>query len=144
MGITARFQYWSHTHPFFLQLIIRVILGMILLIKGIFFISNSQHLKDLILNSRFAAGVTFIAGYTIFAHLLGGVLIIIGLFTRMAVILQIPVLLGALLFILPSNGFLDLGSEMILSIIVLCLLIYVLIKGSGEISMEHYLKHHLL
>jgi Predicted membrane protein len=144
MGIATRFQYWNHTHPSFLQLIIRVILGVILLIKGIFFISNSQHLKDLILNSRFAAGVSFIAGYTIFAHLLGGVLIIIGLFTRLAVILQIPVLLGALIFILPSNGFLDLGSEMILSIIVLCLLIYVLIKGSGEISMEHYLKHHLL
>jgi putative oxidoreductase len=144
MGIATRIQHWSHTHQSLLQLFIRVILGVILLLKGIYFISNSQQLKELILNSRFATGVSFIAGYTIFAHLLGGVLIIIGLFTRIAAIFQIPVLLGALFFILPRNGFIDFGSELILTIVVLILLIYVLVKGSGEISMEDYLKKHNL
>jgi putative oxidoreductase len=144
MGIATRIQHWSHTHQSLLQLFIRIILGVILLLKGIYFISNSQQLKELILNSRFAAGVSFIAGYTIFAHLLGGVLIIIGLFTRIAAIFQIPVLLGALFFILPRNGFLDFGAELVFTIVVLILLIYVLVKGSGEISMEDYLKKHKL
>ena len=54
MGITARFQRWNLTHPSFLLLFIRIVLGMILLAKGIFFISNAQHLKELILESRIA------------------------------------------------------------------------------------------
>jgi hypothetical protein len=29
-------------------------------------------------------------------------------------------------------------------VLVLALLIYVLVKGAGEISMDHYLKEHLL
>lgn len=144
MGIAQRINHWSHTHQSFLTLAIRVIVGLILLFKGIFFISNSQHLRELILDSRFAAGVTFLVAYVVFAHLFGGVFIIIGLFTRIAVLLQIPVLLGALLFILPYQNNIDTGSEFILSALVLIMLIYIFIRGSGEISMEHYLKTHSL
>jgi putative oxidoreductase len=147
MGITAittRIQHWTHTNYSLFLLIVRTILGLILLIKGIYFISNSQQLKDMILNSRFAAGVTFLAAYTTFAHLFGGVFIIIGLFTRIAVLLQLPVLIGALFFIIPQKGFLNFWPELILSVIVLALLIYVFVKGSGEISMEEYLKKNLL
>ncbi|MFL5789762.1 MAG: DoxX family protein [Flavisolibacter sp.] len=144
MSITARIQNWTHSNYSLFLLIVRTILGLILLIKGIYFISNSQQLKDMILNSRFAAGVTFLAAYTTFAHLFGGVFIILGLFTRMAVILQIPVLIGALFFIIPRQAFLNFWPELILSIIVLFLLIFILVKGSGEISMEEYLKKNLL
>jgi putative oxidoreductase len=144
MSITARIQNWTHSNYSLFLLIVRTILGLILLIKGIYFISNSQQLKDMILSSRFAAGVSFLAAYTTFAHLFGGVFIILGLFTRMAVILQIPVLIGALFFIIPRQAFLNFWPELILSIIVLFLLIFILVKGSGEISMEEYLKKNLL
>jgi len=144
MGIASRIQNWTQSNQSLFLLIVRTILGLILLLKGIFFISNSQQLKDMILNSRFAALETFLAGYITFAHLFGGVLIIIGLYTRLAVLLQIPVLLGALIFIIPHEGFLNFWPEFILSLIVLILLMYILLKGSGEISMEQYLKKHLL
>lgn len=144
MGITTRFQQWNHTHQSFLLLIARIVLGVILILKGIFFISHSQLLKELILNSRFATGVGFWTAYITFAHLFGGVFLILGLFTRFAAALQIPVIIGALFFILPSQGLNDLGSDLILSLFVLTLLIYILVKGSGEISMDDYLKDHLL
>jgi putative oxidoreductase len=144
MGITARIQRWNLTHPSFLLLFIRIVLGMILLAKGIFFISHAQHLKELILESRFAPGVGFLTAYTTFAHLFGGVFIIIGLLTRLAVILQIPVLLGALFFILPEQGLNDGGSDLILSLVVFIFLLIILFKGSGTISMDDYLKKHLL
>ena len=144
MSIATRFHKWTHSHPSYLQLFIRIILGVILVVKGLFFISNAENLRELILNSGFAAGVGFLAAYVTFAHLFGGVFIIVGLLTRLAVILQIPVLLGAIFFILPSQNGNDFGSDLILSLIVLGLLIYVLKKGSGEISMDHYLKEHLL
>jgi len=144
MGITTRFQQWNHTHQSFLLLVARIVLGLILTFKGIFFISHSQQLKDLILSSRFAAGVGFWTGYVTFAHLFGGVFLIIGLFTRIAALLQIPVLLGALIFIIPNQGLGDAGSDLILTLIVFALVIFVLIKGAGEISMDDYLKDHLL
>ena len=144
MSIATRFHKWNHSHSSYIQLFIRIILGIILVVKGLFFISNAENLRELILNSRFAAGVGFLAAYATFAYLFGGVFIIVGLLTRLAVILQIPVLLGAIFFILPRQNGTDFGSDLILSLIVLGLLIYVLKKGSGEISMDHYLKEHLL
>jgi putative oxidoreductase len=144
MNITTRSSRWRHSYPSFLLLIARIILGIILIVKGIFFISHAQQLKDMILASRFSGWVGILTAYVTFAHLFGGVFIIIGLFTRIAALLQIPVLLGALFFILPVHEVNDMGSDLILSLIVLGLLIYILKKGSGSISMEDYLKHHLL
>jgi putative oxidoreductase len=141
MGSSARFLNWNHAHQSYLLLLVRVALGVILLVKGIFFISHAQLLKELILESRFAAGVGFLAAYTTFAHLFGGVFLILGLLTRWAAVLQLPVLLGAIFFILPEQ---ELRSDFALSIIVLILLILVLIKGAGEFSMDAYLKSHLL
>lgn len=142
MGIATRFHHWNHTHPSFLLLIVRVVVGLILLAKGIFFISHAQELKAMILDSRFAAGVGFLTAYITFAHLFGGVFLIVGLLTRLAAALQIPILLGALFFILPGQG--HSYSDFIISFIVLILLLVVLIKGSGEISMDDYLKKYLL
>jgi len=144
MNITTRISRWRHSYPSFLLLIARIILGIILIVKGIFFISHAQQLKDMILASRFSGWVGILTAYVTFAHLFGGVFIIIGLFTRIAALLQIPVLLGALFFILPVHEINDMGSDLILSLIVLGLLIYILKQGSGSISMEDYLKHHLL
>lgn len=141
MGTITRFQLWNHTHQAFLLLTARIILGLILLAKGIFFISHSLQLKEMVLQSKFAAGVGFWTAYVTFAHLFGGVFIILGLFARFAAGLQVPVLLGALLWILPIEG--DAGA-VILSLLVLVLLIYILIKGGGAISMDAYLKDHLL
>lgn len=144
MNITTRISRWRHSYPSFILLIARIILGIILIAKGIFFISHAQQLKDLILTSRFSGWVGFLTAYVTFAHLFGGVFIIIGLFTRIAALIQVPVLLGALFFILPVHEINDMGSDIILSLIVLGLLVYVLRKGSGTISMDDYLKHHLL
>ena len=98
MGIATRFFRWSHTYQSYLLLVARIVLGVVLLLKGIFFISHAQHLRELILQSRFAAAVGFFTAYVTFAHLFGGVFIIIGLFTRIAALLQVPVLLGAIFF----------------------------------------------
>jgi uncharacterized membrane protein YphA (DoxX/SURF4 family) len=144
MAILTRFQHWNHTNQSFILLAVRIILGVVLLLKGIFFISNAEILKQMILQSQFAAGVGFFTAYIVFAHLFGGVFIIIGLFTHIAALLQIPVLLGALIFILPQQGFAQFGGDFMLSLLVFILLICVLLKGAGEISMDDFLKKHLL
>src|SRR5690349_13290173 len=66
-------------HPFgplrksFVLLVARILVGVVLLIKGILFLSNSEQLEQMILSSHFAAGVVFLTAYVTFAHLFGGV-----------------------------------------------------------------------
>jgi uncharacterized membrane protein YphA (DoxX/SURF4 family) len=141
MGITTRFQQWNHTHASLLMLVARTVLGLILLAKGIFFISHAQQLKELILQSNFAAGTGFWTAYVCFAHLFGGVFLILGLFTRIAAIMQLPVLIGAIFFIIPQQ---QTGSDLAVSVVALLLLVLVIIKGAGDLSMDDYRQKHEL
>lgn len=142
--ILRRFHPFGPLRKSFVLLVARIIVGLVLLVKGILFVSNSEQLEQLILSSRFAAGVRFLTAYITFAHLFGGVFIIIGLFTRIAALLQIPILLGAIFLVLPWQMHITGIDELILSIVVLGLLLFILWKGSGKFSMEQYLKRHLL
>jgi uncharacterized membrane protein YphA (DoxX/SURF4 family) len=72
--------------------------------------------------------------YIVFAHIVGGLLLILGLLTRFACIIQIPILIGAIFFVGSSPDLLRPYSELLISILVLLLLIYFLIVGNGPLS----------
>jgi putative oxidoreductase len=125
--------------------IFRIILGLILFWKGISFIYDSSNLQQMVRNTgvgmldKNAEAVAFIITYV---NLLGGLLIIAGLFTRWASIFQIPILIGAIFFGLARNG-MDVDSyELVLSGIVLVLLVTFVIKGSGVISADEYFRNY--
>lgn len=143
MDITQRLHHWNVTHHALVNVALRQVLGMLLLLKGINFISHSQYLEELIRQSNFSSAVNFWVSYITFAHLFGGAFIMLGLLTRLAVVLQIPILIGALMYNMGPNTF-GSGGEMILSIVVFFLLVYFLIRGGGEVSMDDYLKKHVL
>lgn len=79
-----------------------------------------------------------LAHYVIFAHALGGPLIVVGLYTRIASAIQLPVLIGAVIFVNYPKGFLSIGSHMELevSLIVLIGLIVFMIFGAGKFSLD--------
>lgn len=73
------------------------------------------------------------------AHMLGGVLIIVGLLTRWAVLLQIPIVLGAIIF-LTKNSVLGSGTEIAFSIFILLLLLFFLVEGGGPLSLDGHFR----
>jgi uncharacterized membrane protein YphA (DoxX/SURF4 family) len=75
-------------------------------------------------------------------HLAGGLLIIAGLFTRIAAAIQLPVILGNIIFVIIPNGFMTLKSEAELTLIILVLTILFIIEGSGKYSLDYYLQKH--
>jgi uncharacterized membrane protein YphA (DoxX/SURF4 family) len=83
--------------------------------------------------------LVLVVHYVVFAHLMGGVLLALGTMTRLACIVQIPILLGAVIFINSSSGFWRPFSELGLSILVLVLLIYFLVVGNGPWSVDKFL-----
>ena len=125
--------------------ILRVALGLILFWKGISFIRNSLSLQTMVRQTgigildKNAETISFIITY---ANLLGGFLIIVGLFTRWASIIQIPILIGAV-FLVNAREEMNVSSiELILSGIVLILLVIFAIKGSGAISADEYFHNY--
>ena len=133
----------SHSRSSYFYFALRIVTGFILLLKGIYFISHAQELQQMVIETNADLGTRFMLNYVTWAHLIGGAFIILGLLTRVAVILQLPIIIGALYFNIASSAF-GTGTELILSILLFGLLIYILVKGAGYLSMDHYLKRHLL
>ena len=117
----------------------RAALGMLLIFRGIDFIFNLPLLQDMIRNTGYNFKTPVVAYFISGIHLTGGVLIVVGLLTRLAIILQIPIVLAAVLFNMNSSTY-GTGYQLFLSFTVLVLLVFYLIKGPGKISMDHYRK----
>lgn len=78
--------------------LLRIFLGVLLFYKGYYFVENISEIYSMIGESMQISPFV-VAHYVVVAHLLGGFLIAIGLLTRVAVVSQIPVLLGAVFIV---------------------------------------------
>jgi uncharacterized membrane protein YphA (DoxX/SURF4 family) len=138
MSIVTDVEKWGNAHrPGFLDFF-RIVLGIFITYKGLNFLTNMDELEMTAagLNVYFA-GAT-LAHYVVFAHILGGPLIALGLFTRIVCLINLPVLIGAVIFVNAPKGFLSVGSHMELeiSILVLVGLIIFMIFGAGKYSID--------
>lgn len=138
MNLLHRLEYWGDRHHPRWMDFVRIALGAFLLYKGIDFLQNMSRLLSLMPNRpQFGDFAYLLAGhYVVFAHILGGILLILGLLTRAACLIQIPVLIGAVFFVSTNEEMLKPYSQLALSILVLLLLIYFLIAGNGPISFK--------
>ena len=132
-----RIEHWADTHhPVWVDFV-RMALGIFLFVKGVMFIQDTEALQSIMRNSQFQWVSFGMAHYVAFVHLVGGLLIAMGLVTRIAILFQIPILLGAVFFINPQHGFYSENTELWSSVIVLILLIVFLVLGSGRLSVDN-------
>ena len=129
---------WSTKHNPKWLITLRVILGLSLFIKGFSFIQNSIILSDVIAQTSIIKNAPWLVSFIPWVHILGGSLIIAGLFTRFSSMVQIPILFVAVFFVNASHGFLAGESNLLFSIIVLVLLFIFFVEGGGSISLDHY------
>lgn len=140
MNLIQKVEYWGDTHhPKWLD-ILRITLGIIIFVKGIVFISDTNSIIRLLQDTRFQPNAWAIIHYVAFAHLVGGIFIAFGLLTRIFVAFQIPILIGAVFFVNLTNGLSYLNSELWVSIFVLLLLILFFIVGSGPYSTDDLIR----
>ena len=131
---------WADTHhPIWIDFI-RIGLGLFILAKGIMFVQDTDAIYNILRNSQFPWVSIGLAHYVAFAHLVGGLFIAIGMITRVAILFQIPILIGAVFFVNAERGFYTENSELWISLLVLALLIFFLIFGSGKISVDHLIR----
>lgn len=120
--------------------LLRIYLGIGLFVRGVLFISNSAAFVDLIGTSS-AAWLTSVAlvHYVALAHLVGGVMLALGLFTRAAALVQIPILLGAVFIVHFQGGLMAASQSLEFSALVLFLLALMFLWGSGSLALDRYI-----
>ena len=117
--------------------LVRIYLGLGLIIKGIHFVINS----DFLIGTLVEAGhldfantlITHIVGL---GHIGGGALIAIGLITRVGALIQIPILMGALIFVSVPKGLFSQSQSFEFTALVLFLLILFSVFGGGCWSVD--------
>lgn len=139
MGMLHQINHWSATHHPRWLVVIRVVLGFCLIIKGIAFMNNT-----VILESLLPAGVGRTASWLPLAitclHLLCGSFIVAGLLTRISCLVMIPILIGAVFLVNGPRGVFSADSEFGYSLAVLLLLMFFFVEGGGAISLDQYFR----
>ncbi|SKC56877.1 DoxX family protein [Ohtaekwangia koreensis] len=138
MSVITDVEKWGNNHrPGFLD-IFRIALGVFITYKGLYFITHMHELEMTTdgINLYFA-GMT-LEHYIVFAHICAGPMIAFGLFTRIACLIQIPILIGAVFMVNAPKGFLSIGQhmELWLSIVVLVGLVTFMVFGAGRYSID--------
>lgn len=128
---------WANAHTYYPLDIVRLALGVFLFMKGVDFMSNQAQLVEVIKPFQDLPGGMLTLHYLVPAHFVGGFLIVVGLFTRWAVMAQLPILIGAVLvnFLGEMNS-----TNLILATITMIVCLFFLFYGSGKHSMDYYLK----
>jgi len=142
MNTILKIEDWGDTHhPMWIDFL-RILLGLILIIKGFVFAEHSGVITNLLLQNHFQYIIFMAAQYTVIFHIAGGILIALGILTRFSVLMNLPILFYAVFFINIPKGLLPLNTELFLSISVLLLLILFAIEGNGKFSTDHFVSEH--
>ena len=114
--------------------LIRMFLGIALAIRGWMIISNPEALFELDVTRDLFLWVSFIG----IVHLLGGILLFFGFFTRLGAFIQIPILFNAIFFVYKHTELMMGGQSLEVAILVFFLLCIYFVFGSGPLSVRDY------
>jgi putative oxidoreductase len=128
---------WANRHTSYPIDLLRIALGIFLFLKGISFITGKQDVADAFSPFANFSGGMFIFTYVASAHIMGGIMIAVGLLTRWAIWAQLPILVGAV-----AIGFFGYTSTQNLLLALLTLIVcgFFLFYGSGKHSADYYFK----
>jgi len=139
MNRFLKIQEWGDRHhPKWLDYF-RIVLGLILIWKGVAFAFNLHAFTLMMQNAGLGAAVSIslCAHLIIVLHIIGGLMIALGTNTRLVCLLNLPILFVAVFFVNLSGDVFRPYAEFWFSCMVLAGLVVFLIEGDGVLSIEH-------
>ena len=130
---------WAEAHPKVWLDCVRIYLGLGLFIRGVFIITNTraEFIQTLLQRFDYPWVVTVgLLHYIAIAHLVGGLMLVAGLLSRIAAWVQIPILAGAVLTH-RHEGLMSGGQSLEFSALVLFLLVIFAVAGAGPLSVDN-------
>lgn len=135
-----RFIAWANSHREYWLDCVRIYLGLGLFARGLLLVTNSSAgFFDTLAQESGQSWLTHgvLLHYIILAHFVGGLLLTIGFLTRLAALIQVPVLMGAVFFVHRSEGLLASTQSLEFAGLVLFLLIVFVVSGAGKLSLDY-------
>jgi putative oxidoreductase len=131
---------WGTDHHPRWFVFLRIALGLLLFAKGIVFMSNASLLDEILYGTPNPTNDNsgWLRILITWASLLGGSFLIIGMQTRLVCFLQLPILVGAIIFINLHKSGLAPQSELWFALLTLAGLIFFIIEGGGPLSIDNY------
>jgi uncharacterized membrane protein YphA (DoxX/SURF4 family) len=126
---------WFNSNHDLAYSLIRIILGVALFVRGLILLSNPAAISDLAGQNKLYWWYSYIT----IIHIVAGLLLTFGLLTRIAALLQIPILVGAVFFIHIKQGLVTEAQSLELAALVLVLLIIYSLFGSSSLSLDNFL-----
>ncbi|MEW6303740.1 MAG: DoxX family protein [Verrucomicrobiota bacterium] len=132
---------WSHSHLDVCVDLVRIYLGLGLMMKGYLFLEQKPMLMYMLSQNTEWNIPPSLVHLVPPVHLIGGAMLAMGLFTRLAAIVQLPILIGAVFFIyFPMLITVEGRQNFEFTALVLYLTLLFAIFGSGRLSLDHRLK----
>jgi putative oxidoreductase len=119
--------------------LLRIYIGVALVVRGVSFIARPEALLEYMEHSRLWVMPMIVTHYVVAAHVFGGAMLALGLCTRLAAFLQVPVLLGAVFLVHWREGLLAASQSLELSALVLAIVAVISVVGAGELSLDRRL-----
>ncbi len=134
MKVIRKLNKWANANLNLSMHSLRMILGIFLFVKGIQFSTSVDALIKLIQPENTTFPALILAHYVIMAHLAGGILVFFGLITRLALLIQLPLFLGAVTINVISGAESFILAQSIFGLA--CSSIFI-IYGSGRYSADY-------
>ena len=134
-----KFAVWSESHREAWLDCVRIYLGLGLFARGLLLISNTS--TGYFIDMLQRTGQTWLMQgallhYVMLAHFVGGAMLTVGFLTRLAALVQIPILVGAVFIVHRSDGLFAMGQSLEFSALVLFLLAVFVVSGAGPLSLD--------
>jgi putative oxidoreductase len=137
MDRTERAREWVDTHRDVLLDMLRIYIGVGILLKGIFWMTNPAPLVETMRLAHLPFTSVALAHYIAIAHFGGGTCLVFGLMTRVAAALQIPILVGAIVFVHMREGLFTSSQNLEFVLLTLAVLVVLTIHGGGRLSVDN-------
>ncbi len=140
MGLKKNCTSWLNDNRDMAIEALRIYLGISLLIKGINFLSDPEQAAQYMDMTNLPFFGFLSIHVVAIVHIACGFLLAIGLITRVAALIQVPLLLGAVFFVHLQQGMFSRGQDLEYVILVLLLLLVFVVYGGGQLSVDHILE----
>ena len=118
-------------------------LGVALVIKGVYFIMNMAELEQSLGTTEMGQGQTLIAWSVVFAHVIGGSALALGLATRVAAAVNAIIVGGAVVvsaLVATEGTLLGTNVDFQFTLFTFVTLVLFVWRGSGPLSIDHLLR----
>ena len=135
-------RYWIEKNRDLVWDLLRIYLGIALVLKGIAYLAAPKELFAIMEAQNVPLASTALAEYVAATHVAGGLALAFGLMTRVAALVQLPNVVGAILFVHLKDGLFKPNQSLELDSLVAFMLVLFAAGGAGRLSVDWSFERH--